>query len=142
MLELLAQSGDSAGQGGSLLFTLAPLLLIGAVFYFMLIRPQQRRAREQQALLSSVEVGDDVVTTAGIFGTVTDIDEEDGVITVEIAPGTQIRMMKAGIARKLVDEDDEAYDEDDEDDEAYDDEDPEPSEGTEAEQDGDAGATR
>jgi preprotein translocase subunit YajC len=135
MLELLAQSGDSAGQGGSLLFTLAPLLLIGAVFYFMLIRPQQRRAREQQALLSSVEVGDDVVTTAGIFGTVTDIDEEDGVITVEIAPGTQIRMMKAGISRKLVDE---AYDEDDE---AYD-EGTEPSEGTAPEQDGDAGATR
>jgi preprotein translocase subunit YajC len=136
MLELLAQSGDSAGQGGNLLFTLAPLLLIGAVFYFMLIRPQQRRAREQQALLSSVEVGDDVVTTAGIFGTVIDIDEEDGVITVEIAPGTQIRMMKAGIARKLVDE---TYDEDDE---AYDDGDPEPSQGSAAEQDGDAGATR
>jgi preprotein translocase subunit YajC len=51
-----------------------------------------------------VEVGDEVVTTAGIFGTVIEIDEEDDILTVEIAPGTRVRMMRAGIGRIVVDE--------------------------------------
>jgi preprotein translocase subunit YajC len=105
MFELLAQ--DS--QGGSSLIAFLPLLLMGGIFYFLLIRPQQRRAKAQQALLRSVEVGDEIVTTAGVFGTVTDIDEVDDVVTVEIAPGTRIRMVRAGIGR-VVSDDDEALD--------------------------------
>jgi preprotein translocase subunit YajC len=105
MFELLAQ--DS--QGGSSLIAFLPLLLRGGIFYFLLIRPQQRRAKAQQALLRSVEVGDEIVTTAGVFGTVTDIDEVDDVVTVEIAPGTRIRMVRAGIGR-VVSDDDEALD--------------------------------
>jgi len=106
MFELLAQ--DS--QGGSSLIAFLPLLLMGGIFYFLLIRPQQRRAKAQQALLRSVEVGDDIVTTAGVFGTVTDIDDVDDVVTVEIAPGTRIRMVRAGIGR-VVSDDDETLDE-------------------------------
>ncbi len=101
MFELLAQ--DS--QGGSSLVAFLPLLLMGGVFYFLLIRPQQRRARAQQALLRSVEVGDEIVTTAGVFGTIVAIDDETDVVTVEIAPGTQIRMVRAGIGRIVGDED-------------------------------------
>jgi len=81
-----------------------PLLLMGVIFYFLLIRPQQRRAKAQQALLRSVEVGDEIVTTAGVFGTVTEIDGDDDVITVEIAPGTRVRMVRAGIGRIVEDE--------------------------------------
>jgi preprotein translocase subunit YajC len=110
MLRLLAQ--DTQSGGGLLVF--APLILMGVVFYFLLIRPQQRRSRQQQALLRSVEVGDEIVTTAGVFGTITDIDEDDDVITVEIAPGTQVRMLRGGIGRRLT-EDDEIYGEDDDD---------------------------
>ena len=106
MFELLAQ--DS--QGGSSLIAFLPLLLMGGIFYFLLIRPQQRRAKAQQALLRGVEVGDDIVTTAGVFGTVTDIDDVDDVVTVEIAPGTRIRMVRAGIGR-VVSDDDETLDE-------------------------------
>ena len=58
-----------------------------------------------------------MLTTAGIFGTIVDEDEDEGTVTVEIAPGTRIRMVRSGIARRLT-EDDVAYD-----DEAYDDED-------------------
>ncbi|HVF08290.1 MAG TPA: preprotein translocase subunit YajC [Actinomycetota bacterium] len=104
MFELLAQ--DS--QGGSSLVAFLPLLLMGGVFYFLLIRPQQRRARAQQALLRSVEVGDEIVTTAGVFGTIVAIDDETDVVTVEIAPGTQIRMVRAGIGRIVGDEDETA----------------------------------
>ena len=101
MFELLAQ--DS--QGGSSLVAFLPLLLMGGVFYFLLIRPQQRRARAQQTLLRSVEVGDEIVTTAGVFGTIVAIEDETDVVTVEIAPGTQIRMVRAGIGRIVSDED-------------------------------------
>ena len=89
-------------------------VLIGGVFYFLLIRPQQRRAKAQQALVRSAEVGDEIVTTSGIFGTIFDIDEEDDVLTVEIAPGTRIRMVRAGIGRRITEDDEyEDYDEDD-----------------------------
>ena len=99
MHELLAQE-----SGGSSLVAFLPLLLMGGVFYFLLIRPQQRRARAQQALLRSVEIGDEIVTTAGVFGTIIDIDDDSDVITVEIAPGTRIRMVRAGVGRIVGDE--------------------------------------
>jgi preprotein translocase subunit YajC len=109
MLALIAQTT----QGGNPLAFLLPFALIGGVFYFLLIRPQQRRAKAQQALVAAVEVGDEIVTTGGVYGTVTGIDDEDGTLTVEIAPGTQIKMMRGGVGRRLVDD---VY-EDDEDDE-------------------------
>jgi preprotein translocase subunit YajC len=110
MVQFLAQSQG----GGSSLVAFLPLILIGVAMYFMLIRPQQRRARQQQALLRSVDVGDEIVTTAGVFGTITDIDEDEDVLTVEIAPGTEVRMLRAGVGRRLT-EDDEAYDDDEQD---------------------------
>jgi preprotein translocase subunit YajC len=115
MVAFIAQNGSSQGSSPIALFL--PLLLMGGVFYFLLIRPQQRRVRAQQALISSVEVGDEVLTTGGIFGTVTEIDEDEGIVVVEVAPGTRIRMVKSGIARRLVDDEqvyeDEPEEEDD-----------------------------
>ena len=64
-----------------------PLVLMGGVFYFLLIRPQQKRVRAQQALVNAVEVGDEIMTTGGIFGTVVEIDDDEGTVLVEIAPG-------------------------------------------------------
>ena len=101
MFELLAQESQTSNP----LIGLLPLLLIGGVFYFLLIRPQQRRAKAQQALVGSVEVGDEIVTTAGVFGTIREIDDVLDVITVEIAPGTNVRMMRAGVGRVVVNED-------------------------------------
>jgi preprotein translocase subunit YajC len=113
MLLLLAADQQSANP----LVSLLPLLLIGGAFYFVLIRPQQKRAKAQAALVRSVEVGDEVVTTAGIYGTVTDIDDDTDVITLEIAPGTEIRMVRAGIGRRVTEDDEyEDYDEDADDD--------------------------
>jgi preprotein translocase subunit YajC len=95
------------------LVTLFPLLLLGFVFYFLLIRPQQKRSRQQQALIRSVEVGDEVVTGGGILGHVVEIDEDEGIVTLEIADGVEIRILRAGIGRKI--ETDEYEDDDDED---------------------------
>ncbi len=109
---LLAASSSSTSNGGSaaLSLLLPVLLLVG--LYFVLIRPQRTRQRSQQALLNTLEVNDEIMTTGGIFGTIVDIDEEEGILTVEIAPGTRIRMLRQGVAQRFI-EDEDAGGEDD-----------------------------
>jgi preprotein translocase subunit YajC len=75
------------------------LILLFVVMYAAMIRPQQKRARQHQALIAAVQVGDEVMTTAGIFGTVTAV--EDDVISVEISPGTVMRVARAAIGRRM-----------------------------------------
>jgi preprotein translocase subunit YajC len=105
MIQILAQSsGGTSSSGGSLLSLLFPLVLLGGVFYFLLLRPNRTRQRQQQSLLESLKVGDEVMTAGGIFGTLKDIDDEDDIVTVEIAPGTEVRMVRRAIAQRLVDE--------------------------------------
>jgi preprotein translocase subunit YajC len=89
-----------------------PLLLIGVVFYFLLIRPQNQRRRAQMEMQSSIEVGDEIVTTAGIYGTITEIDDDYGIVTLEVAPNTEIRLARAAVATRLMD--DEEFDDEDE----------------------------
>jgi preprotein translocase subunit YajC len=109
-LAILAQEKKQAANP---LITLLPILLIGVVFYFLLIRPQQRRARAQQELTRSTEVGDEVVTIGGIFGVVREVDDDS--ILLEVAPGTELRFLRSAIARKLT-ADDEPVEDDSEDD--------------------------
>jgi preprotein translocase subunit YajC len=99
------------GGGGSALSLVVPLGLMGVLFYFLLIRPQQRRARAQRDLISSVEVGDEIMTAGGILGTVTGMDDDDELLTVEVAPGTRIRVVKRAVQQRFVEED-EADEED------------------------------
>jgi preprotein translocase subunit YajC len=97
-----------------------PLILMGGVFYFLLIRPQQKRVRAQQALVNAVEVGDEIMTTGGIFGTIAEMDDDEGTVLIEIAPGTRIRMVKSGISRRVtVDDDYEPEDEDQDQDQQF-----------------------
>jgi preprotein translocase subunit YajC len=103
-----ATSGGSSGAGA---FQLVFLVLIGVVFYFMLIRPQQRRARAQRELIQSVSVGDEVVTIGGIYGRVLELD--DDAIVLEVAPGTSLRFVRSAIARRLVEQEDETEEEED-----------------------------
>ncbi len=83
--------------------------------WLLLIRPQRRKQQEQQDLLSNVQIGDEIVTAGGIYGTVTDVDDSD--VTVEIAPGTHVRMAKRAIAGILNDEEEEEDEDDEEGDE-------------------------
>ena len=101
----------AANKGSSSTALLVSLGLMVVIFYFLLIRPQQRRARAQRDLVQSIDVGDDVITVGGMFGTVSALDDES--VTVEVAPGTQIRMLKSAIMRKHV-LDDEMEDVEDE----------------------------
>ena len=100
VLGILAQDAQS---GSSLVGLALPVLMIVG-FYFLLIRPQRNRQKAQQALVASLEVGDDVMTSGGIFGTIVDIDDDEGTVTVEIAPGTRVRMLRQGISQRFVED--------------------------------------
>ena len=93
-----AQAAPAAG-GGSLMSTLLfPIILIG-VMYFLMIRPQMKRAKEHRAMLEKLGRGDEVLTNGGIAGTVTEIG--DSFVTVEIADNVRIRVQKGAIANVL-----------------------------------------
>src|SRR5262245_44459544 len=79
---------------------LLPILLLIVLMYFMLIRPQRRRMHEQQALLAAVQEGDEVLTSAGVYGFVTAM--EGDVVWVEIAEGVEVRVAKGAIARRIL----------------------------------------
>ena len=85
----------SAGGPQGLLIQLAPLLLLFVLFYFMLIRPQQKRMKEHQAMIASVKRGDTVVLPSGVIGKVVRV--EDAEVGVEIAQGVTVKVVKAMI---------------------------------------------
>lgn len=86
------------GAGGmeSLLSSILPFVLIIAIFYFLILRPQQKRQKERQKLLESVKKGDKVVTAGGIYGTVDGI--EDNLLLVKIADGVKVKMDRSSIS--------------------------------------------
>jgi preprotein translocase subunit YajC len=83
---------------------LSPLLLVGllgVVFYFLLIRPQRRQQAQQRDLANNIDPGDEIVTHGGIYGTVTEVDDDEGTILLEVAPGIELRMLKGAVARRI-----------------------------------------
>lgn len=92
-----AQGGGGLGGG---LEAFLPLILIFAVFYFLLIRPQQRKVKMHREMLGRIRRGDKVVTGGGILGTVTKVSN-DQEVSVEIAEGIKVRVMRGTIAQVL-----------------------------------------
>jgi preprotein translocase subunit YajC len=78
-----------------------PLILIFAIMYFLLIRPQQKKAKEHQAMVEGLRRGDHVVTQGGLIGKVTKVKAEGNEIEVEIASGIQVRVVQTTIAQVL-----------------------------------------
>ncbi len=95
-----AGGGAAGGAGGIASFI--PLILIFGVFYFMLIRPQQKQAKQQQQFLNELKNGNKVVTKGGIHGTITGLT--DSVVTLEIADNVRIKVSRASIAGPLTKE--------------------------------------
>lgn len=90
------------------------MVLMLAVMYVLMIRPQRQRQAQQQSMIDGASVGDDVLTTGGIYGTVSETDGDD--IVVEIADGVTVHMTRRGIAAVLPpEEQDDEPEEDDED---------------------------
>ena len=86
-----------AGGSGDIIFQLVPFVLIFVIMWFLIIRPQQRRAREHQEIIKNVRRGDTIVSTGGIVGKVTKVTD-DPEIEVEIADGVRVRLVRAMIA--------------------------------------------
>ena len=89
-----AAAGPGAGAAGLIAF--APYIAIFAIFYFLMIRPQQQRAKAHRAMIDAVAKGDDVVTGGGILGKVTRV--QDGEVEVEVATGVKLRVLKATLS--------------------------------------------
>jgi preprotein translocase subunit YajC len=96
-LSILAQTDDGGGGGG--ITSLLILLLIPFAMYFFLIRPQRKRMREQTSMQSSLGVGDEVITSSGMYGFIT--GEEDDLFWLEIDDDVQIRVARAAIQGKV-----------------------------------------
>lgn len=78
--------------------SLVPLVLVFAIMYFLLIRPQQRKLRDHQAMVAALRRGDEVVTSGGLVGKVTKVKEEVGELEVEIAPGVNVRVVRSTVS--------------------------------------------
>mgnify|MGYP001056597890 FL=1 len=92
-----AQAAGAAPAGGVASFlSFAPLIFIFVIFYFLLIRPQQKRMKEHRAMIDAVKKNDMIVTGGGIVGKVTRVDE--GEVEAEIAPNVRIKLIKGTIA--------------------------------------------
>jgi len=93
-----APGGAAAGPAGGMAAfqQVIPLVFMFAIFYFLLIRPQQKKAKEHKALIEALKKGDNVITAGGVHGKVNAVD--DGIVTLEIATGVSIKITKSYIA--------------------------------------------
>ncbi|MBL6596324.1 MAG: preprotein translocase subunit YajC [Candidatus Puniceispirillum sp.] len=89
-----AQSGGFA-EGG---FGLLPILFVMVIFYFLLIRPQQKRAKQHREMLAAIRRGDKIVTSGGLTGTVVKVTEDSDTVEVEIAKDVKVHVVRAMIA--------------------------------------------
>ena len=89
---------QGAGGGADMAVQLLPLLAMFVIFYFLLIRPQQRRAQEHKDLVANIRRGDQVVLAAGILGKVKNAKDGDQEIDVEIAAGTVVKVLRSTIS--------------------------------------------
>jgi preprotein translocase subunit YajC len=92
-----AQAAGAAGDTNSMLMSLLPFALIFVIMYFLILRPQQRKAKEHSDLVKNVRRGDTVVTSGGLVGKVTKVVDDEQ-IEIEVADGVRIRQMRQMIS--------------------------------------------
>lgn len=98
-LPILLADG-AAGGAGSLLAGPLPIIVMFAIFYFLLIRPQQKRQRELQDWLKSIKKGDEVVTTGGLWGKVAGLSDNSPYVTLELQEKVRVRVLRSHISGK------------------------------------------
>lgn len=95
MFPLVLADAATGGGPSNIIFFVA----LFAIMYFVLIRPQQRQAKEQQNMLTSLKKGDEVITSGGLLGKIFAVDEK--VLTLEIASGVKVRVLKSAVQGKV-----------------------------------------
>ena len=101
----LAHASDSMLPISSNLSNFMPLILVTGVFYFLVIRPQQKKNKEHQKQMKAMSRGDEVVTTGGIIGTIVNIPTEGDQLTIEIAKDVKVKISKHYIAEFIAKKD-------------------------------------
>ena len=96
---LLMFGGGQAGQPQNPIMQFAPIVLIGVVFYFFMIRPQAKRAKEQRTFIDEVKKGDKVVTNSGIHGKIVEVNDTD--FLIEVDTNTKIKFDKSVISYEV-----------------------------------------
>lgn len=105
MLSFIAMGtppGGSQAQGGNPIITFLPMIIIFAIFYFMLIRPQQRKEKERIKMIEEIKSGDKVMFSGGILGVVANV--KDGTFTVKVADNVKLEVAR-GAVMKIIDKD-------------------------------------
>jgi preprotein translocase subunit YajC len=96
----MGQTGGQAGQAGGIAGFL-PIIILFVIFYFLLIRPQQKKAKEHKAMISDLKKGVRIITSGGIYGTIISID--DTTIGLEIAEKVKIKITRGNVAAVVSD---------------------------------------
>ncbi len=98
MLQLLAMAPPSQGGGGegSLISTLLMFALIIGIFYFMILRPQQKRQKEREKMLGTVKKGDKVITAGGLHGSIAGLDEKT--VLIQVADNVKLKFDRSAVA--------------------------------------------
>jgi len=96
MAYAMGMAPGGGGGSGSQIWSFLPIILIFVIFYFLLIRPQQKQRKNHQSLLSNLKVGDNVLTSGGIYGRVTGL--KDDKVTVEISDKVRVKVNRGNIA--------------------------------------------
>lgn len=86
---------QAAAPGVSGIMSIAPLIILFVIFYFLLIRPQQKRAKEHKQMISAIQKGDQVITSGGIHGRVASVNEDT--VSVEVSEGVKLKVSKEAI---------------------------------------------
>lgn len=97
-----AQGAGSAAGGADIALQVVPFVLIFVIMYFLILRPQQRRVKEHQAMVKNVRRDDTIVTTGGIVGRVTKVADEASEIEVEIAPNVRVKVVRTMVSEVRV----------------------------------------
>lgn len=102
MLLMAPPAGGAAPTGGANgLVTFLPFVLMIVVVYFLMLRPQMKKQKETTKMLTSLEKGDKVVTNGGIIGTIAGFTDNPEILTLRVAEGTKIEILKSAITAKL-----------------------------------------
>ncbi|MEJ2658470.1 MAG: preprotein translocase subunit YajC [Desulfobacterales bacterium] len=95
----MGQGGAAAGQGAGGFASLIPIILMFVIFYFLLIRPQQKKAKQHREMIGQLKKGDRIVTSGGLHGRVTAVN--DTIMTVEIADKVRVKIARGNVAQVI-----------------------------------------
>ena len=91
-------AGGQTGMAGGLI-SFVPILLIFGIMYFLMIRPQQKKVKQHRAMVEAVRRGDQVITSGGLIGKVTKVDDQKGELELELAPNVKVRVVRSTISQ-------------------------------------------